>query len=172
MPKAVKILAALAVCGVSGIAPLSAPTAHASGIGSCTGGDFRWTAVQGGITMTPTQFIFTSVGRLWGCTGYPGITGATFTGVHEARSDCMHPADGPLTVNMLWSNGDTSTLWGPWPVGMSQPTVGPMQVISGFGEGSWVSVSATYEMMTPEMVMGCLGPGIPTGIGTLSATMM
>ncbi|MGW4248832.1 hypothetical protein [Nocardia sp. NPDC004722] len=173
MPTIVKALTALTVSvAVAGLAPLSAAPARAEAIGSCSGGDFRWTAVNGAITMTPTLLTFTSVGRLWGCTGYPGITGATFTGEHIAWADCMHPADGPLTVWITWDNGRTSTLWGPWPVGMAQPTVGPMQVVDGFGLGNRVQVTADYEMMTPEMVMGCLGPGLTTGPGRLSAAMM
>ncbi|MFI1918615.1 hypothetical protein [Nocardia sp. NPDC020380] len=169
-----KILAAAGICAGSVLTPAAfAPAAHAlPAIGSCSGGDFRWTAIDGVLDMTPKLLHFTSVGRLWGCTGDSGITGATFTGMHVAMSDCMHPADGPLTVNVNWSDGETSMLWGPWPVGMSQPTIGPLQVVDGFGLGSWVRVVADYEMMTPEMVMGCIGPGLTTGTGHLSAEMM
>ncbi|MEV6774496.1 hypothetical protein AB0N05_38245 [Nocardia sp. NPDC051030] len=170
---AMKVAAALAVSVASVLWPAAPSTAATqASIGSCNGGDFRWTAVNGAIGMTPKLLTFTSVGRLWDCVGVPGITGGSFTGVHEAWSDCMHPADGPLTVNITWNDGETSTLWAPWPVGMTQPTVGPMQVMDGLGQGGWVRVSAEYEMMTPEMVMGCLGPGITTGPGRLHADMM
>ncbi|MBL1078059.1 hypothetical protein JK358_27005 [Nocardia sp. 2] len=175
MPKAGKVALSLVVSTVFGAAALAAAPAVAEptgGVGSCTGGDFRWTAVDGAIGMTPRLLTFTSVGRLWDCWGVPGVTGGTFTGVHVAVSDCMHPADGPLTVDITWSNGDWSRLWGPWPVGMMQPTIGPLEVVGGFGQGGRVRVSAWYEMMTPEMVGGCMGSGITTGIGRMTADMM
>ncbi|AFU00685.1 hypothetical protein [Nocardia brasiliensis] len=138
--------------------------------GTCAGGDFRWTAVDGAIDMSPNTLTFTSVGVLRDCSGGPeGITGGTFTGTHIATSDCMHPADGPITVDVLWSNGETSRLWGQWPVTMQQPTVGPLAVVAGLGQGSTVRITADYEMMTPEMIGGCLGPGLRTGVGRLSA---
>ncbi|WP_330181763.1 hypothetical protein OHB26_36325 [Nocardia sp. NBC_01503] len=172
MPKAVQLLAAAVIASAVSVMPLGTPTAAAA-ISSCSGGDFRWTAVDGAITMQPTLLTFTSVGRLWDCTGPANISGGTFTGVHIAWSDCMHPADGPLTVNITWDNGEVSTLWGPWPVGMSQPTIGPMEVIDGYGKGSHVRVVATYEMLEPDMVMGCVnGTGVKTGPGRLSATLL
>ncbi|WP_069166132.1 hypothetical protein [Nocardia altamirensis] len=138
--------------------------------GSCAHGEFRWTAADGAIGMTPNTLTFTSVGVLRDCTGGPeSITGGTFTGTHIATSDCMHPADGPITVDVLWSNGETSRLWGPWPVTMQQPTVGPLEVVAGLGEGRRVRITADYEM-TPDMVGGCLGSGVRTGTGRLSAT--
>ncbi|MFC9998883.1 hypothetical protein [Nocardia sp. NPDC127526] len=184
--KGVKALVALGFCIGCGAAPGlpaavaadpppnggSSETTEEPPSSWCGGGDFRWTAVDGAIGMNPRVLTFTSVGRLWDCVGWPGITGGTFTGVHIAASDCMHPADGPLTVDIAWSNGESSRLWGPWPVGMSQPTVGPLQIVAGLGEGTWVKVVADYEMMTPDMVMGCMGPGITTGVGRLRATMM
>lgn len=172
MPKAAKVLAALAVSVALSTSPMVTHQAAATGIWSCDGGDFRWTAVDGAITMQPTLLTFTSVGRLWDCHGPADISSGTFTGVHIAWSDCMHPADGPLTVNITWSNGDVSQLWGPWPVGMSQPTIGPMEVIGGLGLGSHVHVVADYEMMTPDMVMGCMGAGVKTGPGRLSASLI
>ncbi|WP_067829720.1 hypothetical protein [Nocardia inohanensis] len=172
MPEAGKALATLAFSIALGTVPvLGAPAAHAN-VGSCGGGDFRWTAVNGGITMQPQFLTFTSVGRLWDCVGATGITGGTFTGVHTAWSDCMHPADGPITVTIVWSNGESSTLAGPWPVGMMQPAVGPLEVVAGLGQGSRAQISATYEMGTPDQVMGCMGSGIPTGVGHLSATIL
>ncbi|WP_194818763.1 hypothetical protein [Nocardia sp. XZ_19_385] len=159
--------------GVGVAAVATAPTAAAhSPIGSCYGGEFRWTAVEGGITMTPQLLTFGSAGRLWGCEGVSGITHGKFTGVHVAWSDCMHPADGPLTVDIVWSNGEASKLWGPWPVGMMQPTVGQLQVVDGVGEGSRVQVNAWYEMMTPEQINGCMGPGISTGVGRMTAEIV
>ncbi|MCU1640066.1 MAG: hypothetical protein JWN03_341 [Nocardia sp.] len=172
MPNAVKIVTALAVATALSTVPIAtSDAAVVPTIGSCSGGDFRWTAVDGAIGMSPRQLTFTSVGRLWDCLGVPGITGGTFTGVHVAVSDCMHPADGPLTVDILWSDGETSKLWGPWPVGMMQPTIGPMEVVGGLGQGGRVRVVAEYEMMTPDMVMGCMGLGVTTGPGRLSASM-
>lgn len=139
--------------------------------GSCAGGEFRWTAVDGVIDMQPKMLTFTSVGVIRDCTGGPeDIIGGTFTGTHIAMSDCMHPADGPITVRIVWSNGETSTLWGQWPVTMVQPTVGPLEVIDGLGRGSLARISAEYEMMTPEMIGGCLGPGLRTGTGKVSGT--
>ncbi|MFF2556970.1 hypothetical protein ACFVUS_38620 [Nocardia sp. NPDC058058] len=172
MPKAPKALAVAAIAAALGAIPTGTPVAAADSIASCSGGDFRWTAVDGAITMRPTLLTFTSVGRLWGCNGPGNISSGTFTGVHIAWSDCMHPADGPLTVRITWDNGEVSTLWAPWPVGMSQPTVGPMEVVDGLGLGSRVKVVAEYEMMTPDMVMGCMGAGVKTGPGRLSASMM
>ncbi|MGV9411349.1 hypothetical protein ACWDOP_15640 [Nocardia sp. NPDC003693] len=172
MPTTSKIIAALAVSAAFAMAPAALPTAAATPMASCSGGDFRWTAVNGAIDMTPKDLVFTSVGRLWGCTGADDITGGTFTGVHTAASDCMHPADGPITVHIVWSNGERSTLWGHWPVTMMQPAVGPLEVISGVGVGERVTVVAEYEMMTPDMVMGCMGPGVRTGPGRVSASMM
>ncbi len=170
--RSVKIAASLAISVSFGLLPGGTPVAAAtSPMASCGAGDFRWTAVDGGIGMSPRLLTFTSVGRLWDCVGVPGITGGTFTGVHEATSDCMHPADGPITVDILWSNGDTSTLAGPWPVGMAQPTVGPLDIVRGIGQGGRVRVVAEYEMMTPDMVMGCMGPGVTTGPGRVSASM-
>ncbi|GAA5076179.1 hypothetical protein [Nocardia iowensis] len=137
--------------------------------GSCAHGEFRWTAMDGAIDMTPRELTFTSVGVLRDCTGGPdGITGGTFTGTHVATSHCMFPADGPITVDVLWSNGETSRLWGPWPVTAQQPTVGTLDVVAGLGQGSRVLITADYEM-TPAMIGGCLGPGVRTGAGRLSA---
>lgn len=171
MSKSVKVLAAVSVCAAIGMLPGVGPTASATPMASCAGGDFRWTAVKGAITMNPQWLTFTSVGRLWGCTGAQDITGGTFTGVHTAMSDCMHPADGPITVNITWSNGETSTLEGPWPVPLAGPASGPLEVTGGLGRGYRANVIAEYEMMTPDMVMGCMGPGVSTGPGRLSASI-
>lgn len=168
-----KLSAALVLSATAATALAAAPTtAEPPVAGACTSGDFRWTAVQGGIDMTPKPMTFTSVGTLRDCSGWPGVTGGTFTGVHDAMADCMHPADGPITVNILWSNGEFSTVHGPWPVTMSQPSVGNLEIIDGLGRGSQVRITATYEMMTSDMVMGCMGPGVRTGIGWVSATML
>lgn len=40
---------------------------------------------------------------------------------------------------------------------MTQPTVGPLEVIDGLGRGHHARISADYEMMTPEMVGHCFG---------------
>lgn len=171
MRKSVNIVVALAFS--AGFALAAAPTGAAhSPVGTCYGGDFRWTATEGGITMAPQLLTFTSVGRLWGCEGMADISGGTFTGEHVAWSDCMHPADGPLTVEIAWSNGELSKLWGPWPVGMMQPTVGDLTVVKGYGLGSRVQVNAWYEMMTPDQINGCVGPGIGTGVGRMNATIV
>lgn len=53
---------------------------------------------------------------------------------------------------------------------MTQPTVGPLEVIDGLGRGHHARISADYEMMTPEMVGDCFGPGLRTGIGRVSGT--
>ncbi|MEV6561854.1 hypothetical protein AB0M22_39470 [Nocardia sp. NPDC051756] len=153
------------------LVPFDLPAASAlPPAGTCANGDFRWTAVDGAIDMTPHALTFTSVGTLRDCSGGPGgITGGTFTGTHVATSDCMRPADGPITVDVLWSNGETSRLWGPWPVTMQQPTIGTLDVVDGLGQGSRVRITADYEMITPAMVGGCLGPGLRTGVGRLSA---
>ncbi|WP_306359602.1 hypothetical protein [Nocardia sp. CC227C] len=141
-------------------------------VGGCADGDFRWTAVHGGIDMTPKPMTFTSVGSLRDCVGWPGITGGTFTGVHEAWSDCMRPADGPITVEIVWSSGAVSTVSGSWPVTMAQPSVGELEIVAGLGAGGRVRITAGYEMMTPEMIMGCLGPGVRTGVGWVRAAML
>lgn len=146
------------------------PAAALPPAGACASGDFRWTAVDGAIGMAPRTLTFTSVGVLRDCSGGPeGITGGTFTGTHIASSDCLRPADGPITVDVVWSNGETSRLWGPWPVTLQQPTVGPLAVVAGLGQGSTVRITADYEMLTPEMIGGCLGPGLRTGVGRLSS---
>ncbi|WP_194835423.1 hypothetical protein [Nocardia sp. XZ_19_369] len=152
--------------------PLEIPPASAlPPSGRCANGDFRWTAVDGAIDMTPHVLTFTSVGVLRDCTGGPeGITGGTFTGTHIATADCLRPADGPITVDVLWSNGATSRLSGPWSVTMQQPTTGTLDVVDGLGQGSRVQITADYEMMTPAMIGDCLGPGVRTGVGRLSAT--
>ncbi len=155
----------------NGLVAASATAAPPS-TGACANGDFRWTAVQGGIDMTPKPMTFTSVGALRDCTGWPGITGGTFTGVHDAMADCMRPADGPITVLITWNNGQVSTVHGPWPVTMSQPTVGNLEIIDGRGRGGRVRITAGYEMLTPDMVMGCMGPGVRTGTGWLHAAML
>ncbi|MEU8895914.1 hypothetical protein [Nocardia sp. NPDC048505] len=170
VPKSLNIVLALTFSAGVGIA--APPAAAHDPIGTCYGGDFRWTAVEGAITMAPQLLTFTSAGRLWGCDSAAGITGATFTGVHIARSDCMHPADGPLTVDLLWSNGETSRLWGPWPVGMMQPTVGDLTVVGGMGLHRRVRVEAWYEMMTPDQINGCVGPGLTTGVGRMTARIV
>lgn len=152
--------------------PFGAGAAHAlPPAGQCAGGEFRWTAADGVMGMAPRLLTFTSVGVLRDCSGGPAdITSGTFTGTHIAMSDCMHPADGPITVQITWSNGEQSTLWGQWPVTMRQPTVGPLEVIDGLGRGSHAQISADYEMMTPEMIGGCLGSGLRTGVGWVSGT--
>ncbi|MBF6176870.1 hypothetical protein IU481_00175 [Nocardia otitidiscaviarum] len=175
---AVPPLTGVAVPPLTGVAvpPAAAavvpPPAAPPVVGGCAEGDFRWTAVHGGIDMTPKPMTFTSVGSLRDCVGWPGITGGTFTGVHEAWSDCMHPADGPITVHITWSNGAVSTVWGWWPVTMAQPSVGELEIVAGPGAGGRVRITAGYEMMTPEMVMGCLGPGVRTGVGWVRAAML
>lgn len=155
-------------------APTSAaPTAaEPPTVGACTSGDFRWTSIRGGIDMVPKWMTFTSVGTLRDCSGWPGITSGTFTGVHDAMADCMHPADGPITVHIVWNNGQVSTVAGPWPVTMQQPAIGNLLIIDGLGIGGWVRIAAVYEMMTPDQVMGCMGPGVTTGIGWLNAAML
>ncbi|MFI9511116.1 hypothetical protein [Nocardia sp. NPDC052566] len=164
--------AAMAAILSAAAAPLGAGQATAlPPAGSCAGGEFRWTAINGLIGMQPQLLTFTSVGVLRDCVGGPPeITSGTFTGTHIAWSDCMHPADGPITVNITWSNGERSTLTGPWPVTMVQPTVGPLEVIDGLGRGYHAEIVAEYEMMTPEMIGGCFGPGLRTGTGRVSGT--
>ncbi|MCM6778325.1 hypothetical protein NDR87_33390 [Nocardia sp. CDC159] len=135
-------------------------------IGSCGSGEFRWTAVEEGIGLSPRYLTFTSVGALRDCVGtVPAITGGTFTGVHTAWSDCMRPADGPITVTIVWSDGQTSVLSGPWPVAMSQPTVGVLAVTEGLGRGERVRIVAHYDIATVDNVVGCLGAGVRTGTG-------
>ncbi|MFI6869830.1 hypothetical protein [Nocardia sp. NPDC050406] len=164
---------ALAFSLLAATALAAAPTAAEPPVAAaCQGGDFRWTAVHGGIDMTPKWMTFTSVGTLRDCSGWPGITGGTFTGVHDAMADCMHPADGPITVHIRWSNGELSTVHGPWPVTMAQPSIGDLAITDGVGRGSRVRITASYEMMTPDMIMGCMGPGVRTGVGSVSATML
>ncbi|PXX56476.1 hypothetical protein DFR70_11928 [Nocardia tenerifensis] len=163
-------IATTAAVAAALLAPFDTPAASAlPPAGTCANGEFRWTAVDGGIGMTPHTLTFTSVGVLRDCTGGPeDITGGTFTGTHIAISDCLRPADGPITVDVLWSNGETSRLQGPWPVTMQQPTIGTLEVVDGLGQGSRVRITADYEM-TPEMIGGCLGLGVRTGAGRLSA---
>ncbi|CAM4275704.1 hypothetical protein NONI108955_18380 [Nocardia ninae] len=165
-------IASTAVLSVVLLVPFETPAASAlPPSGRCDNGDFRWTAVDGAIDMTPHVLTFTSVGVLRDCTGGPeGIAGGTFTGTHIATADCLRPADGPITVDVLWSNGATSRLSGPWPVTMQQPTIGTLDVVDGLGQGSRVRITAHYEMMTPAMIGDCLGPGVRTGVGRLSAT--
>ncbi|MBF6329853.1 hypothetical protein [Nocardia transvalensis] len=151
-----------------------APTGFAAGaqVGACGGGEFRWTAAEGAITMSPQWLTFTSTGVLHECVGTePGITGGTFTGVHTARSDCMRPADGPITVTVTWSDGRTSVLSGPWPVAVAQPTIGVLEVSEGLGHGNRVRIVAEYDVLTADNVAGCMGPGVRTGTGrVLGAT--
>ncbi|NUS45794.1 MAG: hypothetical protein HOQ24_19150 [Mycobacteriaceae bacterium] len=167
-------LVRIVVAGWIAVAGALTGAGHASALppaGLCTEGEFRWTAVNGAIGMQRTLLTFASTGVLRGCTGGPaGITGGTFVGTHVAWSDCMHPADGPITVKITWSNGQSSTLYGPWPVGLAQPADGPLDVIDGLGRGMRARIIAWYEMMTPEMVSGCMGSGVHTGVGRVSGT--
>ncbi|QIS11246.1 hypothetical protein [Nocardia arthritidis] len=166
------VLGRSAVAAVVFASAFAAPAGAAPELplGGCSGGEFRWTATEGAITMQPKLLTFASVGVIRDCIGGPpDITGGTFTGSHVAMSDCMHPADGPLTVWVTWSNGVKSTLWGQWPVGMVQPTVGPLDVVDGLGKGLRANMSVVYDM-TPDMVMDCLGPGLRTGTGHFSGT--
>ncbi|MBF6066162.1 hypothetical protein IU500_35195 [Nocardia terpenica] len=164
---ALPVIALLAGAAVSGPGP-----AAAEPLGRCDGGEFRWTAADGAITMTPQWLTFTSAGTLRDCAGVvPGITGGTFTGVHTAWSDCMHPADGPITLAITWSDGETSTVAGPWPVAMAQPTTGTLEVTDGLGRGRRARITVAYDMVTPETVGGCLGAGVRTGTGRILGTM-
>ncbi|RDI65667.1 hypothetical protein [Nocardia pseudobrasiliensis] len=147
----------------------AAPSSASAPMGGCRAGEFRWTAVDAAITMTPQYLTFTSAGVLRECFGtVPGITSGTFTGVHTAWSDCMHPADGPITVTIVWSDGQTSVLSGPWPVGMSQPTTGVLRVTDGLGQGDRVRIVADYDVVTMDNMSGCLGPGVHTGLGRVT----
>lgn len=139
----------------------------------CDGGEFRWTAVNGGINWTSRVITFTSSGTLHNCAGLPeGVVGGTFTGLHIAASDCMHPADGPLWITITWSNGLQTLVAGNWFVPMAQPTQGPLNITGGVGHGGRVEVVAAYDVMTPDTIMGCLcGGGVTTGTGhIMSAT--
>ncbi|MCM6772331.1 hypothetical protein NDR87_01415 [Nocardia sp. CDC159] len=134
----------------------------------CSGGELTW-SVDKPISMIPRQVTFHTAGTLRDCTGVDGSTTATVAGVHESTSSCLNPADGPLTFTIAWSTGATSTVRGPWPVGMIQPTVGELDIISGHGAGRRVRIVANYNVWTPQMILGCLGPGVSAGNGTVDS---
>jgi hypothetical protein len=143
---------------------LCPPAVAAQPTGSCAGGDFRWAAVDGGITLVPHQFTYLSTGVLRGCVGMPDIIGGTFTGRHVAVSDCLHPAAGPLEETITWSNGETSTARGDWFVPMSGHADGLLDVVAGLGAGSRVHIVADYDMGDAA---SCFGAGISGGDGRI-----
>ncbi|MGV9674874.1 hypothetical protein ACWDSJ_06315 [Nocardia sp. NPDC003482] len=159
-----KICAGVVFC-VLAVAPFGGVAqAEPSGGSGCGNGDLTW-AVDQPINMIPRQVTFTTAGVLRDCVGLDGIGGATVAGVHESVSSCLRPAKGPLTFTIYWSDGETSTVRGEWPVGIVQPTVGELDVIDGLGAGRRVRIVADYNVLTPEMIGGCLGAGVLSGTG-------
>ena len=159
-------ITAIAVLGAATLAfTLRPPVAAAEPIGSCAGGEFHWESVDGGITLVPHRFTYKSTGVLRGCDGMPDITGGEFAGTHVAVSDCLHPADGPLEVTIVWSNGQTSTAGGNWFVPMSGHADGMLDVVAGLGTGRRVHIVADYEMTNPA---SCLNSGITGGDGRIA----
>lgn len=160
----------MTVLGVAALTFTSCPLpAAAQPAGSCAGGDFRWDAVDGGITLIPHQFTYMSTGVLRGCVGMPDIIGGTFAGKHVAVSDCLHPADGPLEETITWSNGQTSTARGNWFVPMSGHADGLLDVVAGLGAGSRVRIVAEYDMGNAA---SCFGAGISGGDGRIDVAMV
>lgn len=168
MSRPVKVLVGVLFSVLAGVPVCGA--AHADPIrGSCSGGELRWDVVDGSISMVPRQVTFVTSGVWKDCVGIDGITGATVAGVHKSMSSCVQPADGPLTFTIDWSNGATSTVWGDWPVGMVQPTVGELTVVDGLGAGGRVRIVANYNVWAPETVIGCLTGGISSGTGMVQS---
>lgn len=156
---------AMAILGATALAfTVSPPAAAAEAMGSCAGGEFHWASVDGGITLVPRQFTYKSTGVLRGCVGMPDITAGEFAGTHFAVSDCLHPADGPLEVTIMWSNGQTSTAAGNWLVPTSGHADGMLDVVEGLGAGRRVHIVADYEMTDPA---SCLSSGITGGDGRI-----
>lgn len=132
--------AAVALSAAALVVPLLiAPTANAAPMsGSCSGGVISFDTSPLGLVPAPTTAAVG--GNFNGCQGTPA-PGGNITANFVGDGSCLD-VNGRVDGVLNWSNGEASTVSGPWrvPGGVGAPQVNTVAITSGPGAGGQLTV--------------------------------
>ncbi|MFI1917359.1 hypothetical protein [Nocardia sp. NPDC020380] len=130
---------ALVLSSVAAPLALAGPAQAAPVAGTCSGGQISFDSSPIGLVAAPTTARFS--GDLTGCQGAPAPTG-TLQGAFTGTGSCLD-VNGQVNGVIDWSDGETSTVSGPFdvPGGVGAPKTNTVAITGGPGAGQQLTVA-------------------------------